>query len=106
MNILWLSHNIPYPPKTGVLQRNYNLVKQASKIADIYLVAVLQRSILPIKYDLTEVRRELGKLCKHIEIIDLPIDSSRMVLFWTVFKSIFTADPFTMTGSPCCTQRT
>lgn len=96
MNILWLSHNIPYPPKTGVLQRNYNLLKQASKIGNIYLVAVYQRGILPIKYDFTEVKRELGNFCKHIEIVDLPIDSSKTVLFWTILKSIFTVDPFTI----------
>lgn len=95
MNILWLSHNIPYPPKTGVLQRNYNLVKEASKFGDIHLVAVFQKSILPIRYDMEEVHKELGKFCKEIEIIYLPIHSSRLVKLWTIFKSIFTHDPYT-----------
>ena len=52
MNLLWISHNIPYPPKTGVLQRNYNLLREASRHADIYLLAVFKSDILPGEYDL------------------------------------------------------
>lgn len=93
-NILWLSHNVPYPPKTGVLQRNYNLLKEASKIGNIYLVAVFQKNILPFLPDMNEVHRELGKICKQIEIIYLPIDTSKFEWLKTALKSIFTKDPF------------
>ena len=93
-NILWLSHNVPYPPKTGVLQRNYNLLKEASKIGNIYLVAVYQKNILPVLPDLEEINQELGKLCKEIKIIYLPIDTSKLVWMYTAIKSIFTKDPF------------
>lgn len=93
-NILWLSHNVPYPPKTGVLQRNYNLIKEASKIGNIYLIAVFQKNILPINFDLVEIKRELGKFCTEIEIIYLPIDSSKLIWFYTAIKSLFTRDPF------------
>ena len=93
-NILWLSHNVPYPPKTGVLQRNYNLLKEASKIGNIYLVAVFQKNILPVLPEMEEVYSELGKLCKKIEIIYLPIDTSKFEWIKTLIKSIFTKDPF------------
>ena len=96
MNILWLSHNVPYPPKTGVLQRNYNLVREASKLGNVHLVAVFQKAILPIRYDMEEIHRELGKFCKSIEIIYLPIDSSKVMWLWTVLKSIFTTDPYSV----------
>ena len=50
MKILWISQNLPFPPKTGVLQRNYNLIREAAQFADIHLVAILKKDILP-NYD-------------------------------------------------------
>lgn len=93
MNLLWISHNIPYPPKTGVLQRNYNLLREAARHADIYLLAVFKSDILPGDYDLDEARRELGKLCRHIEIVHLPIEASRAVLYRKALVSLVTRDP-------------
>lgn len=96
MNLLWISQNVPYPPKTGVLQRNYNLLREAAKLADVYLLAVFKRDILPGEYDLEAAKRELGKLCRRIEIVDLPIESSRFRLYGTAFSSLFTSDPFSV----------
>jgi polysaccharide biosynthesis protein PslH len=93
MNLLWISHNIPYPPKTGVLQRNYNLLREASRHADLYLLAVFKSDILPGDYDIDEARRELGKFCRHIEIVHLPIEASRAVLYWKALISLVTRDP-------------
>ncbi|MGB9614357.1 MAG: glycosyltransferase family 4 protein [Fervidobacterium sp.] len=59
------------------------------------MVAVFRKAILPIKYDMNEVHRELGKFCKNIDIIHLPIDSSKVIRLWTLLKSIFTIDPYT-----------
>ena len=93
MNLLWISHNIPYPPKTGVLQRNYNLLREASRLADVYLLAVFKSDILPGDYDIVAARRELGKLCRHVEIVHLPIEASRAVLYWKALISLVTTDP-------------
>lgn len=102
MKVLWISHNVPYPPKTGVLQRNYNLLREASRHADIYLVAILKEDILPGRYDLDAARHELGKLCRQIEIVELPVESSRWLLYWLAVKSLFTAFPLSVNwvGSP------
>ena len=96
MNLLWISQNIPYPPKTGVLQRNYNLLREASRLADITLLAVFKRDILPGKYDLEEAKRELGKLCRRIEVVHLPIESSRAALYGMALSSLFTHDPLSV----------
>ncbi len=96
MNILWISHNVPYPPKTGVLQRNYNLLREASKAGNIYLLAILQEGILPVDYDLDEARNELGKLCKHVDVITLTSETSRLALYFLALKSLFTQDPLSV----------
>lgn len=94
MKILWISQNLPYPPKTGVLQRNYNLIREASQFAEVHLIAILKQDILP-DFDAETARRELGKLCKRITVITLPAEVSRLYFLWVAFKSLFTRAPFT-----------
>ena len=96
MNILWISQNVPYPPKTGVLQRNFNLIREASRTGKVTLLAILQEGVLPTPVDLDEARRELGKFCHRIEIVELPIESSRMLFLAVLLKSVFTTDPFSV----------
>lgn len=95
MKILWLSQNLPYPPKTGVLQRNYHLIRQASRFADIHLVAILKRDILP-GYDAALAERRLRELCASVRVVELPAEKSRLHLGWLLLKSLFTEQPFTV----------
>ncbi len=97
MNILWISHIIPYPPKTGVLQRSYNLLREASKIGDVYLLALHKKGVLPVQYDLQEVKRELGSICRHVEIMEIPAESSKIKRYELLLKSFFTADSLSVT---------
>lgn len=94
MKVLWLSQNLPFPPKTGVLQRNYNLIREASTFADVHLVAIVKEDILPT-FDEAVARRELEKLCATVSTVHLPIERSRGVFLRTVVKSLFTRAPFT-----------
>ncbi len=96
MNILWISHNVPYPPKTGVLQRNFNLLKETSRIGNIYLIAFYQKDILPIQYDMVEARKELEKICSYVEIFQIPTDTYKLKWYGLVLRSIFTADPYSV----------
>jgi glycosyltransferase involved in cell wall biosynthesis len=96
MKVLWISHNVPYPPKTGVLQRNYNLLREASRHAEIFLVAILKEDILPGHYDLEAARDALGKFCRQIDIIELPVESSRARLYSLAMKSLFTTFPMSV----------
>lgn len=101
MNILWVSHNVPYPPKMGVLQRNYNLLKQLARVGDIYLVAMSQKNILPIRVDLAEARRELGRFCRYVEIVPIPTDSSRVAWYGLLLGSVFTSRPYSVNWLRC-----
>jgi glycosyltransferase involved in cell wall biosynthesis len=94
VKVLWLSQNLPYPPKTGVLQRNYNLIREASTFAEVHLVAIVKQDILPT-FDEQVAARELGKLCTSVTRVHLPIEQSRALLLWVAFKSLFTKRPFT-----------
>jgi sugar transferase (PEP-CTERM/EpsH1 system associated) len=97
MKILWISHLIPYPPKTGVLQRSYHLLKEASNIGEIHLVALNKKGVLPIPYDLPQVKKELLKLCKSVEILNIPAESSRLRPFLKIIESVPRKKPFSVT---------
>jgi glycosyltransferase involved in cell wall biosynthesis len=94
VKVLWISQNLPYPPKTGVLQRNYNLIREASAFADVHLVAIVKQDILPT-FDEQVAARELGKLCASVTSVHLPIERSKALFLWVLFKSLFTKLPFT-----------
>jgi glycosyltransferase involved in cell wall biosynthesis len=80
MRILWASHVIPYPPKSGVHLRSYHLLRGVAARHDVDLLAFIQEPWLDVFYPsrlegLEECARELGKLCRSVRF--LPIDSLR-----------------------------
>lgn len=94
MKILWVSQNLPYPPKTGVLQRNYNLISQASQFAELHLVAILKEDILP-GFDEVAATRALQQVCASLKVVRLPIERSRARFLAVLAKSLLTEAPFT-----------
>ena len=75
--MLWISQNVPYPPKTGVLLRNYNLIRLASRFATVDLVAIAKKNALPRSYAEIAVP-ELQKLCSSVQVVRLPAEVSRL----------------------------
>ena len=47
LDILWLSHFLPYPAKGGALQRSHHLLRAAAQRHAVHLVTLNQRAILP-----------------------------------------------------------
>jgi glycosyltransferase involved in cell wall biosynthesis len=78
MRILWASHIIPYPPKSGVHLRSYYLLRGVAAQHDVDLLAFIQEPWLDVFYPsrregLEECAQELGKLCRSV--LFLPIDN-------------------------------
>jgi len=96
MHILWLSHFVPYPPKGGVLQRSFNLLREISKGNKIYLVAFNQKALLPNAQDIDRALAALKKYCCKITVIPLPADKSKWSKNTLIFKSLFTKKPYTV----------
>lgn len=76
MNVLWLSHMVPYPPKGGSLQRSFNLIRQLAARHDVHLLAFNQKAILPTATQVEESRLALSKFCRHVEILESPAEAS------------------------------
>lgn len=79
MNILWLSHVVPYPPKRGVLIRSYNLVKELSGHHTVDLIAFNQKALIApyfgdFKRGTEKAFEEVRKHCRNVEFVLNPAD--------------------------------
>jgi len=95
MKILWLSHILPYPPKGGVMQRSYNLIKEVTKENEVYLFAFNQKAWLPTKEDIIKAKK-FEHFCKKVEISALPSDKSKFAWHKLAIKSFFSKDAYTI----------
>jgi glycosyltransferase involved in cell wall biosynthesis len=101
MKILWLSHLIPYPPKGGVLQRSYNLIKEVSKYHEIHLIAFNQVNLLGSMFHSVEEGKILSTehllgLCKTVKFVEIPSEKTKHGKYLLALKSLFTATPYTV----------
>jgi len=77
MNVLWLAHAIPYPPRAGFLSRSYHLLRELGRRHRVDLAAFIQEQWVSTLFGsreegLAESRRALGEFCHTVEF--LPID--------------------------------
>src|SRR5436190_927631 len=101
MQILWLSHVIPYPPKAGVLLRAYYLLRSVAERHSVDLVAFVQRPLLETYYPtldegLTDCRRALERICRSVTFlpiasIERPFGKVRTALEALLFKDCYMA---------------
>ena len=74
MRILWVSHIIPYPPKSGVHLRSYNLLRAAATQNEVDLVAFVQEQWLEIFYAsreqaIEDCGRHLRQFCRSVRFV-------------------------------------
>ena len=101
MKILWLSQLVPYPPKGGVLQRSYNLIREVARYHDITLLAFIQRDLLrsmfpSVEAGLEEARAHLGEFCDEVVFVDILSEKRVWGKVRLAFESLFTRDPYTI----------
>lgn len=96
MKVLWISHLLPYPPKGGVMQRSFNLIREAGRNNDIYLYAFNQKAWLPEKGQIIDAKKHLEKYCKEVKIFEIPCDNSNPMWYLLVLYSFFAPNPYTV----------
>lgn len=100
MKILWLSHLIPYPPKGGVLQRTYYLIRELSKYHEIHLLCFNQVNLLKPFYDsidegVTDSKEHLSTFVSSIDVIPIPIDDIPYGAHILAVFSLLSGNPYT-----------
>ena len=96
MNILWLSHLMPYPPKGGVYQRSYNLMKELSKYNNLYLICFSQKSQQGNEHERQTAIKGLSDLGKVLNVFLFDSDKSSTAKLKLALTSIFTKTPYTV----------
>lgn len=101
MKILWISQLVPYPPKSGVLLRAYNLVKELSKYHEVHLLAFNQRGLIEPYFENYETgseicMQEMQKHCKRTRFFDCPTDKSPNAQVQYALLSLISKAPYNM----------
>jgi polysaccharide biosynthesis protein PslH len=80
VRVLWVSHIIPYPPKSGVHLRSFNLLRAVAASHEVDLLAFIQEQWLRVFYEspeqgLDECEHALESFCQSVRF--LPIEKLR-----------------------------
>jgi hypothetical protein len=94
MRILWLGHNLAYPPKGGPLQRNYNLLKEAAKYHEVHALVFDQPASRPSGVTPEDCVEALSKFCASVEWVPLPKDSFGIGRYWRAVGGLLTGEPY------------
>ncbi len=92
--VLWLSQAVPWPPKTGMLQRSYNLLRQLTRRHEVHLYALNQRALLPEPERLRAAVVELERICERVVVHEMPSDRSPLLRAVLVAQSLFSSQPY------------
>ena len=91
-----MGHNLAYPPNRSVLQRNYNLLRQAAKShCEIHVIAFestpLSRPSGVTAYDCVRALREFSTEVHWLEMGEGLFGSNR---YWLAFRGLISPDPY------------
>ena len=71
MRVLWIGHNLAYPPVTGVLQRNYNLLREAARGSEVHVLAFDQPGSRPPGVSAEDCAAALRRFCVQVDWVAL-----------------------------------
>lgn len=95
LDILVLSHLVPWPATSGVLLRSYNLLREVARRHRVHLCAFNQEVLLPV----AEVRasvEHLSKICTEVRVFPLPSSRSRLAYGALLARNLFSPLPYSV----------
>ena len=96
MKILLISHILPYPPKGGCPQRNYNLLKECATTNEIHMLAFYRKSHQASPAKIQEAIDALKQHCKKIEVFRIPADHNKILWYLLLFFNLFFPMPYSV----------
>lgn len=97
MKVLWLAHNIGFPPKGGALQRNYNLIRELSKECEVHVLAFDQPVTRPANISVQDCIRALSSFCASVDWVPVISPTSVCSRLNLVMKGIISGEPYDFT---------
>ncbi|HJR76035.1 MAG TPA: glycosyltransferase family 4 protein [Nitrospiraceae bacterium] len=89
MKVLWLGHNLAYPPKGGALQRNFNLLRQIARKAEVHFLGFDQPITRPPNVSPAQCLEALSRFCASADWVPLnagPLHSQYLLALRGILK--------------------
>jgi glycosyltransferase involved in cell wall biosynthesis len=96
VKILVISHFLPYPPHGGSFQRNYNLLREASRSNTVHFLAMAPRLFHPSERELQTAIEAMKQICQTVHVLKIPTDDSRIKWHWLLFSNLFSIEPYSV----------
>ena len=96
MKILLISQILPYPPKGGSPQRNFNLLKECSKTNEIHMLTFYRKSHQVNSSGLQEATNAMKRYCEKIEVFKIPADHNRILWYLLLLFNLFSPLPYSV----------
>ncbi len=93
MQLLWVGHNLAYPPVRGVLQRNYNLLREAAKESEVHVLAFDQPPTRPAGVSAEDCAEALRNFCAHVECVPLANGVSKSP-YWLGLRGLLSRNAY------------
>ncbi len=96
MRVLWVGHNLAYPPKGGVSQRNYNLLRQVGKHHEVHVLAFDQPATRPKGVSPQDCVEALGRFCARVEWMPLQRHNTGFLKYVLAARACLSRTPYAM----------
>ena len=93
-SILFIADIVPYPANTGIKIRTYNILRQLSRVFNVYLIAFNHKILISEKKQLDDAKRSLELFCEEVHIFEIPSDRNRLTYYWCLARNIFSIKPY------------
>ncbi len=94
MKVLWLGHNLAYPPKGGALQRNYNLLREIARRCEVHVLAFDQPATRPANVTPQDCLGALGEFCASAEWVPLTSSFCGGNRYALALKGLVSGEPY------------
>jgi glycosyltransferase involved in cell wall biosynthesis len=94
MKVLWVGHNLAYPPKGGALQRNYNLLRQAAAHAEVHFLAFDQPRTRPSYVQPDDCMKALKEFCASADWVPLSQPWGKFSRYMMAARGLVSKDPY------------
>lgn len=93
MRVLWVGHNLAYPPVRGVLLRNYNLLREAARNSEVHVLAFDQPRARPPGVSAEDCANALRQFCARVEWLPLAGSGSKNP-YWLGLRGLLSRDAY------------
>lgn len=94
MKVLWVGHNLAFPPKGGALQRNYNLLREIARKCEVHVLAFDQPITRPADVTPKDCVQALGQFCTSVDWVALAASSGFFRRYRLAVKGLISGEPY------------